>query len=165
MARSPRPKVLSPEDCEFMSKQAWAIIVETAEKYLCDPAMIIGSSRYSQLVAARVEVAKRLYEERGYALTRIGKVLGNRNHATVLFYLGRLKHHPLVAASVGTRPAELMDLRGQRPKRLPKPIEQERPRPVVDQERPKRRAKKFKVPYAGYDANTYEWQEVEERTP
>ncbi len=60
------------------------IIFSTAEKYRVSVAEIKGARREKFIVKARHECCYRLSKELGYSLTQIGKILGDRDHTSVL---------------------------------------------------------------------------------
>ena len=60
------------------------IIEETAEKHGIAVSELIGESRCKHYVIARQEAAYRIRKECGYGLPRIGKLLGGRDHTTIL---------------------------------------------------------------------------------
>lgn len=49
---------------------------------------VFGAGRKQPLVVARRRIAK-ILRRRGYSLNAIGRVLGGRDHSTILHYLGR----------------------------------------------------------------------------
>jgi hypothetical protein len=76
-----------------VTPQARAIIREVAASHVVTLANLIGRCRSARVVHARVEVAKRL-RARGYSTPRIGAML-NKDHTTIVFYLGTGKKKPL----------------------------------------------------------------------
>ena len=60
------------------------IVFATAEKYRVSVAEIKGARRDKFIVKARHECCYRLSKEMGYSLTQIGKILGDRDHTSVL---------------------------------------------------------------------------------
>ena len=76
-----------------MTPQARAIIREVAASRVVTLAKLIGRCRSARVVHARVEVAKRL-RARGYSTPRIGAIL-NKDHTTIVFYLGTGKKKPM----------------------------------------------------------------------
>ncbi len=111
-----------------MTPQARAIIKEIAELRGLEPREILGRSRFQNVVRARVEVAKRL-DERGYSSPQIGKIL-NRDHTTVLYYIGRGRRHIKPPRWRAPKVRHLKFIR------VPKPPKPERPKAIR---------------YAGYD--------------
>ena len=60
------------------------IIQETADKYGITVAELIGQCRCKHYVLARQEAGWRIRRECGYSLPRIGKLLGGKDHTTIL---------------------------------------------------------------------------------
>ena len=60
------------------------IIQEAAQKHGITVSELIGESRCKHYVIARQEAAYRIRKECGYGLPRIGKLLGGRDHTTIL---------------------------------------------------------------------------------
>lgn len=127
-----------------MTPLARDIINEVAQEFRLEPARILGRTRISQYMHARIAIARRLFDN-GYTMGRIAKVL-NRDRTTVLFYLGRTaKNQPRplkwkIQAPRVERPRRCKDLKVKRPS-IPKP-------------------KLYLVPYAGAGAE-YVWTKRE----
>lgn len=68
-------------------KSPQVIIKEIADKYGVKVVSILSRNRKRELVNIRAEIAV-LLSEQGLSSTQIGKLL-NRNHTTVLHWLGR----------------------------------------------------------------------------
>ena len=119
-----------------MTPQARAIIREVAALRGVDPYKIIGHCRRDKMVRARIEVA-RLLDACGYSTPRIGAIL-NKDHSTIVFYLGRGKKKP-------TKP------RWRAPKVRHVCFLKSKPPPA------KRRF--YLVPYAGAYWPEYDWKE------
>lgn len=126
-----------------MTPQARMIILEVAAARGIAPIKLVTKCRSSRVVQARIEVAKRLVARR-YSSTKIGAIL-NKDHTTILFYLGWLKKKPPVLR--WHRPRVLhLNCRCRRcyfptPRRVLPPL-----------------APRYLVPYAGWDYD-YHWQE------
>jgi hypothetical protein len=75
-----------------MTPWARQVIFEVAELRGVDPKKIVGQCRHKKVFRARMEVARRL-SARGYSTSRIGAIL-DKNHTTIVFYLGRGKKQP-----------------------------------------------------------------------
>ena len=54
------------------------------------PRLIRGRSRLRWLVACRRFIAQKMRDE-GYSYPAIGRELGGRDHATIMFYLGKTR--------------------------------------------------------------------------
>ena len=111
------------------------IVDEIAEEFGTTPELILGKCRAHLLMQARVEVAKRL-DARGWSSKQIGRVL-NRDHTTIIFYLGRGKKKPSKVYWRAPRVRHLCWIRT-------KPKKEQR--------------KFFLIPYAGYDPTEYKWR-------
>ena len=119
-----------------MTPQARAIIREIAALRHVDPYKIIGQSRSEKVFRARIEVTRAL-DARGYSTQRIGAML-NKDHSTIVFYLGRGKKKP---SKPIWRTPKVRHLCFVKPKPLPE----------------KRRY--YLVPYAGAYWPEYDWKE------
>jgi hypothetical protein len=76
-----------------MTPYARQVLREVAAQNGLHPLQIVGSVCTMRFVRARVEVARRLAAERGYSTPQIGRIL-NKDHTTIVFYLGRGKRRP-----------------------------------------------------------------------
>ena len=65
------------------------IIAEVSAETGISIALIVGQRRAAPIMAARFEAIKRVAEETGYSLTRIGAAFGGRDHTTILNALKR----------------------------------------------------------------------------
>lgn len=65
------------------------MVSETARKYGLTARQIIGSDQSNHVSMARQECFYRLSKELGYSTPRIGSLIGNRDHATVLHGIKR----------------------------------------------------------------------------
>ena len=119
-----------------MTPQARAVIREIAALRGIDPGRIIGYSRKEKIFRARIEVARAL-DARGYSTPRIGAIL-NKDHSTIVFYLGRGKKKP-------TKP------RWRTPKVRHVCFLKPKPPPA--------KRKFYLVPYAGAYWPEYDWKE------
>lgn len=63
------------------------VIRDVAKRRGLEAQHIVGPRRWSELVAARKEIAS-LMRNAGWSYPRIGRALGNRHHATIMYYLG-----------------------------------------------------------------------------
>lgn len=79
------------------------IVFQTAEKYCVSVAEIKGTRRDKFIVKARHECCYRLSKEMGYSLTQIGKILGDRDHTSVLSGIRRHEKR-LIDPSIDDRP-------------------------------------------------------------
>jgi hypothetical protein len=75
-----------------MPPRAKMIIIEAAERHGVKISDLIESCRRKKVFRVRIEIAKAL-DACGYTSTRIGRYL-NKDHTTILFYLGRGKKKP-----------------------------------------------------------------------
>ncbi len=120
-----------------MPPQARAIINMVATEAGIDPLLIVGQCRKQKVFRARVEVALRL-DARRYSTPQIGRIL-NKDHTTIVFYLGRGKKKPSKPIWRAPKVKHVRFIR--QPKRqLPRP-------------------KFYLQPYAGADMTEYHWQE------
>lgn len=126
------------------SLAARQIINEVAETYGVSPEMIVSERRSLNLVAARKDIAEML-DARGYTSPQIGRAL-NRDHTTVIYYLGRAKRKARPAL-IGPITKAVARGRGWRP-----PPKKETPPPAS-------RRNLYLVPYAGADLTDYKWKE------
>lgn len=126
-----------------MTPQAREIIREVAASRLVTQKKLIGRCRSARVVHARMEVAKRL-RERGYSTPRIGAIL-NKDHSTIVFYLGTGKKKPLPLQwrKPIIRHLNCSCCRGPQP-------------PKVKTLKPDRG---YLVPYAGAYMPEYDWKE------
>lgn len=62
------------------------ILGDVAQEYGVDVAALTNGRRFAELVEAREEAARRLYNEAHLSVTDIGRIL-HRDHSTVLHYL------------------------------------------------------------------------------
>lgn len=81
------------------------IIEETATKYEVSVAEIKGRRKDKFIIKARHEVCYRLYRERGYSLKQIGKIVGGRDHTTVLLAIRRHELR-LIDPGIDERPTQ-----------------------------------------------------------
>jgi len=70
---------------------AQIIMSEVSEAHNMTIKQMKGQSREMAYVKARQEVAYRLNTELGYSLTQIGRLLGKRDHTTILHSINRYK--------------------------------------------------------------------------
>ena len=68
----------------------WDITVAVCEARGVKVVDVLGPRRWSELVRARREIARRL-DEAGLSYPAIGRALGGRHHTSVMYYLGALK--------------------------------------------------------------------------
>lgn len=70
---------------EMPSPTRWKVIVkEVCEQHGVTFSQVIGRQRSRPLVAARFEAYFRLSEETGFSLPQIGKLMGGKDHTSVL---------------------------------------------------------------------------------
>jgi chromosomal replication initiation ATPase DnaA len=67
-----------------MSPASQCIILRVLWRHNLTWAEVLGKTRKHNVVVARQEVCWRLYKERKLSLPRIGRLVGNRDHTTVL---------------------------------------------------------------------------------
>lgn len=75
-----------------MTPRARQIIREVATCYGVSPELLVSKCRVHRLLPARIEIAK-LLRARGYSTPQIGRIM-NRDHTTIVFYLGNLEKVP-----------------------------------------------------------------------
>jgi Bacterial dnaA protein helix-turn-helix len=126
-----------------MSPVAWEIMCDVSTRYNLTPDLIAGRCRAYRLVLARAEVAK-LLRERDYTTSQIGRVL-NRDHTTIVFYLGTGRKQ--VSQPRWHRP-RVKHLHWIRPK-----VEEPSPKQSVAWR------DRYLIPYAGADMTEYVWRE------
>ena len=80
---SPKPAFEHPETPSFR------IMREVSEKHEMTIRQMKGDSRKFRFVKARQEAAYRLRLELGYSLPQIGRLLGKRDHTTILHAIRR----------------------------------------------------------------------------
>lgn len=119
-----------------MTPQARQIISMVAAWRGVDPRKIVGPCRNRRVVLARMEIARQL-DARGYSTSRIGAIL-NKDHTTIVFYLGRGKKKPAKPRWRKPRIRHLCFIKAKPP--------------------PKMR-KFYLVPYAGAYWPEYDWKE------
>ena len=87
MAREvwPSQPAAAPYDyCIPKLKNAHSIIAEVAKAHQLTPAILVGRSRTVRVSAARHEAAFRIVMELGYSYPKTGRMLGGRDHTTIL---------------------------------------------------------------------------------
>lgn len=119
-----------------MTPQARQIIGEIAALRGVPLPLLTGRCRRYCVVSARIEIALKL-NARGYSTTRIGMIL-QRDHTTIVYYLGRGKRH---AARRRWRAPKVRHLRWLTPPALRLP-------------------KRYLRPYAGAYMPEYHWEEA-----
>jgi len=70
---------------------AQTILREVAEKHNMSVKQIQSAARLKAYVEARQEASYRLNKELGFSLTQIGRMLGRRDHTTILHAINRYK--------------------------------------------------------------------------
>lgn len=68
---------------------AKAVIEDVSLKHGLDRRDLVGPRRFKELVVARNEAAYRLRQETSLSLPQIGRLLGGRNHATIIHGIAR----------------------------------------------------------------------------
>lgn len=84
--------VLSPvvDASSPIKERCSAVIRDVARKYGITPAQITGSQRRDDIAEARKEVFLVLYTEFGLSFTAVGKMVGDKSHATIIKSIGHL---------------------------------------------------------------------------
>lgn len=126
------------------------ILKEVAEKHHVHPSHIVGKRRTRHLVRARVEVAQRLTTERKLSTSKIAQLL-NRDHTTIVYYLGRGSKKPRCLRPTWRKPV-IAHLGHARCALCYFGSWAKPPRATAK--------KRYLAPYAGADRETYEWKEV-----
>lgn len=75
------------------------ILKATADEYGLSVSEIIGESRMEKLVAARHTAIGRIKKTSGWSLARIGRLMGNRDHTTILFSVRKYEAGLVLAPS------------------------------------------------------------------
>lgn len=79
-----QPAAAPYDNCVPRVRNASSIIAEVAVAHQLTPAVIVGRNRSYVVAAARHEAAFRIVMELGYSYPKAGRVLGGRDHTTVL---------------------------------------------------------------------------------
>lgn len=79
-----QPAAAPYDNCVPRAHNASSIIAEVAAAHQLSPGILIGRSRNYQVVAARHEAAFRIVMELGYSYPKTGRLLGGRDHTTIL---------------------------------------------------------------------------------
>ena len=89
----PMPEPVSPPSppVRIPETPAQTILREVAEKHNMSVRQIQSAARLKAYVSARQEASYRLNIELGFSLKQIGRMLGNRDHTTVLHAIHRHK--------------------------------------------------------------------------
>jgi hypothetical protein len=82
---------------------AFTIMREVAEKHEMTVKEMKGHSRKLPFIKARQEVSYRLNTELGYSLSQIGRLLGKRDHTTILHAISRHKKNLAQSTDPWTR--------------------------------------------------------------
>lgn len=69
------------------------IIYEAEKRYGIPYGSIVSRTRDRAVVVARKEVAKKIYEMGIFSTPEIGRILGGRDHTSILYYIGSLKRN------------------------------------------------------------------------
>jgi len=69
--------------------EARRILLEEAEASGLTVGDIVGPSRVARIIPTRHRTAKRLYDELDMKLTSIGRLLGGRDHSTIIYAIRR----------------------------------------------------------------------------
>ena len=103
----PEPEIV-PVMFQMPATPARIILSEVSEKHGVSIEDIQGKSRLMKYVAARQEVCYRLSTELKFSLKQIGRLLGDRDHTTVLHSIRRHKKNLVEGGKPWTRQSGLL---------------------------------------------------------
>jgi hypothetical protein len=101
-----QPQPMTQPAKRLATTSARALVVEVAKKHQLNWRELVGSSRSQIVVRARNEAAFRLITEMGQSYNRAGRVLGDKDHTTILHACRRYAETSAEAAEIWRKHVE-----------------------------------------------------------